>query len=65
MTGTSAGRSAPTEGTSERAAEVSARRRGLRRLFAGPAALERSSRRAGREPFPAVLSTPRVWVALG
>ena len=39
--------------------------RGLRRLFRRAADPDRASRRAGAEPLPAVLVTPRVWVALG
>jgi hypothetical protein len=31
----------------------------------GPDPAERALRRAGVEPIPAVLVTPRVWVALG
>jgi hypothetical protein len=39
--------------------------RGLRRLFRRAADPDRASLRAGVEQFPAVLPTPRVWVALG
>ena len=62
MTGkTSAGRRSRTED----ATGATGARRGLRRLFVRAADPDRSSRRAGADPFPAVLVTPRVWVALG
>ena len=41
-------------------------RRALRRLLDGrvdPA--DRPARRAGVDPFPAVIATPRIWIALG
>ena len=61
MTGkTSAGR----RGSADDPTEAAAERRGLRRFFRRPDR-DRSSRRAGADPFPAVLVTPRVWVALG
>jgi hypothetical protein len=55
--------SARRASTSDSAAAVDSR--GLRRLFRRAADPDRASRRAGVEPFPAVLVTPRVWVALG
>jgi len=62
MTGkTTAGRRGATDDATNAGAEP----RGLRRLFRRAEDPDRSSRRAGTEPFPAVLVTPRVWVALG
>jgi hypothetical protein len=62
MTGkTSAGRRGATDDETGAPAE----RRGLRRLFRRAVDPDRASRRAGTDPFPAVLVSPRVWVALG
>ena len=45
-------------------AMTSAGRRVLRRLFASADDQDRSSRRAGADPSPAAMVTPRTWVAL-
>ena len=37
----------------------------LRRFFRRPADVDRSTWRAGQDVFPAVVVSPRVWVALG
>jgi hypothetical protein len=62
MTGTT---TSQRRGPADHATTAVAGRRGLSRLFRRADLLDRSSRRAGIDPFPAVLVTPRVWVALG
>ena len=56
--------SAALRGTTDDAVGAT-RRRGLRRLFARAVDPDRSSWRAGTDPFPATPVTPRVWAALG
>ena len=43
---------------------ASAGRRALRRLLTPAADQDRLSRRAGAEPVPAAMVTPRTWIAL-
>lgn len=66
MTGkTGAERLGSTAGTPDGASRWAGAPRGLRRVFARAADPDRSSRRAGVDLSPAVLMTPRMWVALG